>query len=182
MTLRTMALPLLVCAALLAGCAAPRVSNAPLEIRLAHVTPEPGFALSSEKDDGVPLYLAPTAVITAQDIAKAQVVKVQVVTPGGSVTRKGEISVIKKTAPGVAIKLSRAARRRLSAALDKEERARLAVLYNKRLIAVLPVKGEVERDMLIVGSFTEEEAKDLADALMGRKQSEGSSKGEWKIR
>jgi len=158
------------CAAVTAGCATGRRSNLNLEVRLAQAERAPGLLRMDDPNENWPIYVMPEAVLRADDVSKAGLVKIKA--PLGSESRE--------PLPGVLIQFSWFANRRLKSAVaehttvlrDRNGRTfkkapRLAILLDGKVIAVIPVKGEVRSDTILMVLPTMEMARRVVAGLNG---------------
>jgi len=158
------------CSAFSAGCATARRSTLDLEVRLARAEQAPGLLRMNDPNESWPIYVMPEAVLRADDISKARLVKIKA--PLGSESPE--------PLPGVLLQFSWFANRRLKSAVKEhttilrakdgrtfKKAPRLAILLDGGVIAVIPVKGEVRSDTILMVLPTMEMARRVVAGLNG---------------
>lgn len=164
---------LFLAAVCLTGCAAAPRTDSAFQVRLAKPSPEPGWLRMDDPTDEWPLFVMPTAVLTAEDVAMAGVVKVD--PPKGSKSKQARAALL--------CQISWWSNRRLKSAVKKHTKVtrsddgqvfkrapRLAFLLDGEIIGVVPIKGEIRSDPMLIPlpeRFSLDDAQRLVSGITG---------------
>ena len=144
------------------GCAGgPARTGSYFQIRLASEEERPGYLEARVPDMKKPIYVSPTIELTDADVKWARVLELR---PPRMVGAKAER---RDRGPGVGIKLTWAASRKLRRLTEEHTGERLAIIVADRVISAPVITGTIRKQMLIYGNFDKEEAELLATILNG---------------
>jgi len=175
----TIVAPVLILVLALGGAMAANAEGVSVGIHLATTERSPDLVQAKDPDTGERLYVAEEPIVTEAGIKSAEAFSVR------QMTIHKDTGIRPVSRPAVRLHLTSTAVRRLSKALSEgrrtvtmpdgtsyEETPWLAIMVDGRVFAVTSVKGRVKERMVLVGDFTEEEAKALAAALSKKAPSE----------